>query len=200
MRTANLLNKINYPVIAIVGMCGAGKSVLTQMFVDKGWNCVYFGSVTLNEVAKRNLESNPHNEKIVREELRSQHGLETYAKILLPEIKELSEKRPTVLDGLYSWSEYRLLKAELGERLMLIAVIANTENRYSRLNKRLVRPLSKKEAIERDYAEIENLEKGGPIAISDIYIVNNSTAEEFTREFNRVYGYIHDYYQINGFN
>ena len=38
--------------VAVVGMCGSGKSVLTDMFVKSGWSKVYFGGVTVTQ-AKR---------------------------------------------------------------------------------------------------------------------------------------------------
>ena len=34
----------------------------------------------------------------------------------------------------------------------------------------------------RDYSEIENIEKGGPIGIADHYILNNGTIKDFQKE------------------
>ena len=39
-----------------------------------------------------------------------------------------------------------------------------------------MRPLSAEDARKRDYAEIENIEKGGPIAMADYTIVNEQSA------------------------
>lgn len=178
---------INYPIIGIVGMPGSGKSVLTQKFNDKGWASVYFGSVTLNELDKRNLEYNQINEKSVREELRNEYGEDAYAKILMPEINELAQKGPIVLDGLYSWSEYKHLKSIFNKQLKLIAVVTDSPLRYTRLQNRIKRPLSKEESIKRDFAEIERLEKGGPIAIADYYITNNSNINEFYDKFEEIF-------------
>ena len=50
--------------------------------------------------------------------------------------------------------------------------------RHHRLTKRPVRPLTTSEATTRDWAEIENLEKGGPIAIADHYIMNAKDLEQ----------------------
>jgi dephospho-CoA kinase len=49
--------------------------------------------------------------------------------------------------------------------------------RYARLANRPERPLTAQEAELRDYAEIENIEKGGPIAIADYMLVNDSTPD-----------------------
>lgn len=177
----------NYPVVGIVGMPGSGKTVLSQKFIDKGWNSVYFGGVTLNELDKRKLTYNQENERSVREELRSKYGADAYAKILIPEIDRLSKTGSVVLDGLYSWSEYKYLKSKLNNQLKIIAVVANSELRYSRLQSRTKRPLNKEEAVARDYAEIENLEKGGPISIADYYIVNNGDISELFSQFEIIF-------------
>lgn len=171
------------PIVGIVGMPGSGKSVLTEMFCERGWNKVYFGSVTLNELDKRKLEHTEQNEKKVREELRCEYGEDAYARYLLPDIIRLSNDSPLVLDGLYSWPEYKLLKESLNDRLKILAVITNSQIRYNRLSERKKRPLSMNQAISRDHAEIERLSKGGPIAIADYYITNNSTLDEYRRQF-----------------
>ncbi len=173
----------SYPIIGIVGMPGSGKSVLTEMFCERGWNKVYFGSVTLNELDKRKLEHTEQNEKKVREELRAEYGEDAYARYLLSEIMSLSSKAPLVLDGLYSWPEYIFLKESLKDRLKILAVITNSQIRYNRLSERKKRPLSNEQAISRDHSEIERLSKGGPIAIADYYIVNNATLDEYKRQF-----------------
>jgi dephospho-CoA kinase len=46
--------------------------------------------------------------------------------------------------------------------------------RHERLTTRTERPLTKEQANARDYAEIETIEKGGPIANADYTIVNES--------------------------
>ncbi|MCS7072357.1 MAG: hypothetical protein NZM00_12695, partial [Anaerolinea sp.] len=50
--------------------------------------------------------------------------------------------------------------------------------RYSRLAARSERPLTPEEAERRDYQEIEMIEKGGPIALADHFIVNDGTEAE----------------------
>ena len=49
------------------------------------------------------------------------------------------------------------------------------------------RPLSKEQAIARDFAEIENIEKGGPIAIADTTIVNKGKRDEFLRDLEALF-------------
>ena len=58
-----------------------------------------------------------------------------------------------------------------------------TLSRKERLKNRKIRHLTAKEVDGRDYAEIENIEKGGPIAIADYYIMNNGDVESLKAQF-----------------
>ncbi len=167
-------------VVALVGMCGSGKSVCCEVFQKRGWEQVYFGGVTMTELEKRGLERNEANERAVREELRRTYGPAAFAILLKDVIREKLEKANVCLDGLYSWSEYKVLKEELGDRLTVAAIVADRPVRYERISKRPVRALTPDQALSRDVAEIENMEKGGPIAMADRFILNNGTAQELT--------------------
>jgi dephospho-CoA kinase len=161
-------------ILALVGMCGAGKSVVTEYYKSKGWTSVYFGEATIDEINRRGLEINEKNEKTVREDLRKQHGMGAYAVVNLPKIEKQLESSNVIIDGLYSWSEYKFLKGKFGDNLSVLAIFTPKQLRYERLSKRLVRPLTFEESESRDYAEIENLEKGGPLAIADYTVVNDT--------------------------
>lgn len=166
-------------IVAIVGMCGSGKSVASDYLVDKGWNKIYFGGVTMDELKKNNLEITPDNERMMREKLRREYGMAAYAILLLPKIRESIKEHDTVLDGLYSWDELVILRKEFGDDLKVIAVTADRDIRYNRLTTRDFRPLTNEEALKRDITEIENLAKGGPIALADYYILNNGSVNEY---------------------
>ena len=99
----------------------------------------------------------------------------------------LAENNNVVLDGLYSWDEYKILKSEL-DNLMVIAIICDKKIRYDRLATRGFRPLTNEEASNRDVSEIENLAKGGPIAYADYYINNNGSIEEYYQRLNEILG------------
>lgn len=178
-------------IIAIVGMCGVGKSVACELLESKGYKKVYFGGVTMDKLKEANLEVNPENEKMIRENLRKELGMAAYAIVLLPKIEKLAQESDVVLDGLYSWDELKVLKEKFGDQIKVISVIADKTIRYERLAKREVRPLTNEEAKKRDIAEIENLAKGGPIAYADYYIFNNSDVSNFEVRLNEILGAIH---------
>lgn len=164
-------------IIAIVGMCGSGKSVACDYLENLGYKKVYFGGVTMDKLKEIGLEITPDNEKMMREKLRQDLGMGAYAKVLLSKIKELSINNNVVLDGLYSWDELVILNNEF--KMTTIAVVEDKKLRYERLEKRVVRPFSKSDAIKRDVSEIENIAKAGPIAYADYYIFNNGTINDF---------------------
>ncbi|HEQ71726.1 MAG TPA: hypothetical protein ENN69_04490, partial [Spirochaetia bacterium] len=163
-------------IIATVGMCGSGKGVVGDYLEQQGFAKVYFGGLTIEEVKRRGLPVNEANERAVREELRKTHGMGAFATLSLPEIeRHLKDGSRVLIDGLYSFSEYKILREKYGDDLLLVAVFTPRELRYERLAARQERPLTKGEAISRDYAEIENIEKGGPIALADYTLVNDDT-------------------------
>lgn len=169
-------------IIALVGMAGAGKSEAARIFEQNGYICVRFGDITDEEVGRRGLRLNETNERFVREALRVEHGMAVYAKLSIPRIDKALERANVIVDGMYSWEEYLLLKQHYGEQMNVVAVWASPRKRYFRLSVREVRPLTRKEAEARDKSEIENLNKGGPIALADYILTNESTLSNLKRQ------------------
>ncbi|GAI19477.1 unnamed protein product, partial [marine sediment metagenome] len=109
-------------VVAIVGMAGAGKSEVARVFERSGFKKVRFGDITEEEIRNWGLELNEENERHIREELRKEHGMSAYAKLNLPRIDASLKSSNVVVDGLYSWEEYTLLKDRYGEKFSTVAV------------------------------------------------------------------------------
>ncbi|MFC1935101.1 AAA family ATPase [Chloroflexota bacterium] len=173
-------------VISIVGMAGAGKSEVAGGFERNGLARIRFGDLTDGEVRRRNLELNEENERQVRESLRKVHGMAAYAKLNLPAIEEALKGSSVVIDGLYSWEEYVFLKNHYGDDFRVIAVWASPKTRYSRLAKRSTRGLTPEEAASRDRAEIERVNKGGPIVMADFTIINETSLGDLSRELAKI--------------
>jgi dephospho-CoA kinase len=168
-------------VVAIVGMAGAGKSEVAGVFAEHGFKKVRFGDITDEELKNRGLESNEENERYIRQQLRKEHGMAAYAKLNLPRIDSSLKSSNVVVDGLYSWEEYTLLKEHYRERLSVLAVWASPATRHARLVHRTERPLTLGEAASRDKSEIENSGKGGPIAMADFTIINEASLDELKK-------------------
>ncbi|MFH1439221.1 MAG: AAA family ATPase [Candidatus Woesearchaeota archaeon] len=183
----------NNKIIAIVGLSGSGKSVATEFFENKGFTKIRFGQITMDILREKGLEINETNEREIREGLRKEHGMGAYAIANIPKIEDLlAQKKDVVLDGLYSWSEYKILKNRFKDQLLLLSIQASPAVRYKRLAERKIRPLNIQEASSRDHSEIENIEKAGPIAIANYTVINNDPLEVFRSRllnlYNGLYG------------
>jgi dephospho-CoA kinase len=178
----------NIQVVALVGMPGAGKSSGVDYLMKRGFPSVYFGGITIDEVKARGLEVNEANEKIVREDLRAKEGPGVMADRVIAKIEELYQQghKKVVADGIYSWTEYKIFKGKFNSQAVIIAIAAPRKLRHERLANRPERPLTDEEVTAREYAEIENIEKGGPIANADYTIVNDSTPEKLLKDLDKI--------------
>ena len=69
-------------------MCGTGKSEVVSFLEHKNnFQKVYFGGIVLEEVKKRYGTLTPEFERIVREDMRAEHGFAAIAHLALPEIQ-----------------------------------------------------------------------------------------------------------------
>lgn len=173
-------------------MTGSGKSEAARLFAENGFARIRFGDVTDSEIGKRGLEMNEANERYIREQLRRELGMAAYAKLNLPVIESALKKSDVVIDGLYSWEEYTFLKENYGEYFVVVAVWSSPKTRYTRLTTREIRGLTWDEAASRDKAEIENINKGGPIAMADFTIINESFLDDLETEVTRVIKWINE--------
>lgn len=165
-------------ILALVGMPGSGKSEASLYLSQKGIPFLRFGEITDEGLKELGLPYTSENERMFREKIRQELGMGAYAIKAKPKIQELlGENDVIAIDGLYSWEEYTFLKREF-PGLLLIHIFSEPEKRYQRLSQRKVRPVSIEEGYARDVAEIERLNKGGPIAIADFMIENDSTLED----------------------
>ena len=175
-------------ILAFVGLTGSGKSEAVNYVTEKGVPKVYFGGVILDAMTEAGLEHTQENEKPFREEIRKKEGNDFVVNRIITQIHGLIDagQRRIVADGVYTWTEYKALKREFPGELTVAAVVAPKNLRHHRLTTRAIRPLTKEEANLRDWAEIENLEKGGPIAIADYYINNSADIEELHKKVDQL--------------
>lgn len=179
-------------IVAIVGMAGSGKSTSSEHFSKLGLPVLRFGDQTDIGLKELNLPLTQPNERKYREDLRREMGMEAMAIKIEPRIiKAFKSSDMVILDGLYSWEEYTYLQKKF-KSLFLLCVYARPSIRYKRLGSRPIRPLNKKEARDRDFAELENLNKGGPIAIADFLIKNNKQTKMLFTKLDQTLALIKD--------
>lgn len=169
-------------VIAIVGMPGSGKGTIVD-HLEQNYQLpsVYFGGMVYDEIRARGLDI-VMDERAVREDMRAQEGPAVLAKRATLKTRELLNggAAAVILDGLYSWSEDKYLRHEFGDELVTVAAVNPKHVRYERViaRKDAHRPYTLGQIQLRDIEEIENIEKGGPIAFADYYLANAKDIDE----------------------
>ncbi len=180
----------NAKIIALVGMSGSGKSVAVDYLTAKNIPKIYFGGMIYKEMERRGIERTPdgESEKKFREMIRETEGKDWVVRQAIEATKNLisAGQKRIVLDGVYSWTEYKTLKHEFPGLLTFVAVVVPKKLRYSRVAERPDRPFNLEEIRERDRSEIENLEKGGPIAAADYYILNDGSVEKLQGDLQKI--------------
>lgn len=182
------MDRKNVKIMAFVGLAGSGKSAAIEYLTEKGFPRVYFGGIVLEEVTRRGLELNQKNEQPIREELREKEGKDFVVKRIISQIHGLIDggQKRIVADGLYSWTEYKALKHEFPGNLTVVAIVTPKVTRKQRMAKRAHRPLTSEEVDQRDWAEIENIEKGGPIAVADYFIHNDKGVDNLHDKIDKI--------------
>lgn len=166
----------NVKILAFVGLAGSGKSSAVEYLTEKGYPKIYFGGILYKELIAAGITPGDWEpEKKFREEIRQKEGKGFIAIRAAKEAHDLinAGQKRIIFDGLYSWSEYKTLKHEFPGEMTVVAIVTPKHLRYERMATRPERPMTNKEVEERDWAEIENIEKGGPIAIADYFVTNS---------------------------
>lgn len=174
-------------IIAIVGLPGAGKSEAAEFFKNMEIPIIYFGKKIVELAKKKYGKAEEKYERIVREEIRREHGLGALAIVNEKEIKkQLKTHNFIVIDGMRSWEEYLYLKKNVtNARLYIVAVHVDKHLRYARISKRSTR--SNQYTEERDIAELINLNMGPTIAFADFLIKNNFSMTDLHDKLDQVY-------------
>lgn len=175
-------------IVAFVGLAGAGKSSAVEYITEKGFPKIYFGGIIYQAMAEAGIEVTPESQQVFREEIRAREGKDFVVKRAVQQVNDLIEagQKRILLDGLYTWTEYRILKHEFPGELSVIAIVTPRRLRHRRLAVRPERPFTAQEATQRDWSEIENLEKGGPIAIADHFVINDGDLDALHEKIDTV--------------
>jgi len=178
----------NLKIIAPVGLSGSGKTTALTHFTEKGIPKVHIGNMAYEIMAERGITRGEQNEEKFRVAIRQEKGPEVYARRAAEQIHKLAEagQHRVILDGLYSWDEYKFLRHEFPGELTLIAVVAPKHLRYRWLEQREDRPQTHEVTMARDTHEIEDIQKGGPIAAADYFVINDGTFDRFYEQLDEI--------------
>jgi dephospho-CoA kinase len=165
-------------VIAVVGMPGAGKAVVSRVAQARAIPVLVCGDVVREEAERRGLPPTPQNLGSLMLQIRRDEGDGVIAERLAPKIVS-STCEVVIVEGVRSNAEVESLKRI--HAVTIVAVHASPRTRYERLRARgrSDDPKSWEEFVDRDTREL-GVGIGNVIALADKMLVNESSMEEFT--------------------
>ena len=166
-------------ILAFVGLTGAGKTTVVDYIAAKGHPKVNFNSPILER-----MQDLGENEATAHQNLLSEKGQDYIVKDIIKQVHDLSDSGQHLIisDGPLSWTEYKTLKHEFPGQVTTVAIVASKHLRHSRSSDNL----SQDEIDKRDWFEIENLEKAGPIAIANYYIINDKNQDNLYQQVDKL--------------
>ena len=159
-------------VIAIVGMPGAGKSLVSAVAQSYQFDVLVCGDVIREETERRGLEPTRKNMAEVMLAIRREEGPAVVAERLIPKI-ESSASPVVVVEGVRSMAEVGALRKR--QSVAVLGVHASPRTRYERLRARgrTDDPKSWEQFSERDLRELE-VGIGDVIALADEMLINEN--------------------------
>ena len=163
-------------VIAIVGMPGAGKGIISAAASSHGYLVLVCGDVVREETLKRSLAPNPENTGNVMLAIRQEEGPSAIAQRLIPKIQSLTTPL-VIVEGIRSMDEVDALKR--GHDLIILAVHASPKTRCKRLiaRGRSDDPKNWGDFAERDAREL-GVGIGNVIALAEEMLINESSIDD----------------------
>jgi dephospho-CoA kinase len=177
--------KLDKTGIGVVGLPGAGKSLITEIAKELGIPTVIMGDIVREICLERGLEMSPENIGLCMVDIRKEEGMDAVAKRTLSKINQLGGEF-VLIDGLRSYEEVDLYKKSM-QKFVILAIHASPSTRYKRLKSRQRTDDSQDLAIlkERDEREIQSgIAK--IIALADIMFVNEEDIAALTEEIKGV--------------
>jgi len=124
-------------VFAVCGLPASGKGEFATILAKTGIPVLSMGDMIRAEVKKRNIEEYPEVFGEVAQQLRQQFGDEILAVRLCSAVDNLLEKHDVVLiEGLRGVAEYDVFHSHWSDRFSTIAVTADEEIRFQRIQLR----------------------------------------------------------------
>lgn len=175
-------------VIATTGMPGSGKSLAVEVAEELSIPVLQMGDLVREETADRGLEPAPESFGEVASEMRDEEGADIWARRTIERLEGI-DAEPVLIDGVRNLEELETFRGELGDDLLVIAVLASPGTRYERLAKRgRAEDATDREALrERDLREL-GYGLGDVIAMADVYIENEGDPDEARATLRAVFG------------
>ena len=170
-------------VMGISGMPGSGKSLVSEIAIEKGAKIISMGDIIREEARKRNEPT-----KVTARKLRQEHGDYIVAELTVAKVKKLlkDDLIPLIIiEGIRSPYEVNLFKNNFDD-FIILSIFANHNLRFERLKERKRADDSSdyNEFVKRDEMEL-GFGIGSVIALSDRIITNESDLDSYEKKINK---------------
>ena len=137
-------------VVAISGMPGSGKSIVSSVAREMGYHVYSMGDVVRNEAQRLGVAPTPVNLGRITLELRKEKGSAIVARMLVDRLMKDSDET-VVVEGVRSMDEVYEFRKHF--KVIVLAVVSSPQTRYSRLKSR------SRSDDPRDFADFEERDK-----------------------------------------
>ena len=185
MENMETIQKIQKTGIGIVGLPGAGKSVISEVAHQLNIPTIVMGDVVRNLCTERGLAINSENLGELMTSIRKEEGMNAVAKRTVPRIVKL-EGNVVIIDGLRSYEELEFFRARFA-KFIIMAVHAAPHIRYERIRrrKRSDDPQNFREFQERDHREISaGIAK--ILALAEIMLINEGNLNQLKHRLTQI--------------
>lgn len=169
-------------VMGISGLPGSGKSLVSEIAIERGAIIVSMGDIIREEAKKRGETS-----KETAQNLRAEFGQYIVSELTIKKIKRLQNeglKSKIIVEGIRSPHEVDMFKENF-EDFIILSIFANPTLRFERLKNRM------REDDSADYGEFKSRDQmeldfgiGDVISLSDKIIINESDLEGYVEKIN----------------
>ena len=169
--------------MGISGLPGSGKSLVSDIAIERGAMIVSMGDI-IREEAKKRGEST----KDTAQNLRAEFGQYIVSELTIKKIKKLQEEgieNKIIVEGIRSPHEVNMFKENF-DNFIILSIFANPTLRFERLKNRM------REDDSSDYNEFKARDQmeldfgiGDVISLSDKIIINESDLESYTAKINK---------------
>jgi len=197
-------------LVVLVGLPGAGKSIIGEVAQERGYVRVTMGDVIREELSRRGLDLTRENMLRLARELRKTFGNDIVARLTVKKIEKMfsmisDNVLKLLIDGVRSPREYEYFKNFASKapsaKTIILAVHASPKTRFKRLVERgrVDDPHTWEEFCERDKEEL-GFGIGEVIALADYMIINErKSIEDLKREANELFELIEgEYFEDTG--